>query len=155
MILNIVLLLSGVFVIYYSICTLISYVPNKFVLVFLHHFYHFSPYCFNFLNTEHQNVPYLYPLKSLVPIANTTIQIVFSYDNASNSILIITSTSTYKHVFFTKHVIPFLPNAIFQQTNALPFEEEALSIYTMLLLRENLDWILYYIRIKTLDKTSA
>ena len=51
----------------------------------------------------------------------------------------------------TQDVIPFLNNLIFQYTNPLSFETEPHSIHTILLLREQLDAYLYYIRYKTFD----
>ena len=54
---------------------------------------------------------------------------------------------------FTQDVIPFLNNIILQYTNPLPFETEALSKHTTPLLREDLDFYLYYFRYKTLEIT--
>ena len=46
----------------------------------------------------------------------------------------------------------FLRNLIFQYTNPLPFETEPHSIHTIPLLREHLDYCLYYISYKIMKK---
>ena len=52
-------------------------------------------------------------------------------------------------------VTPFLNNITFQYTNPLPFETEPHSFQTIPLAREHCDSYLYYIRYKTLEKTSS
>ena len=50
-----------------------------------------------------------------------------------------TNTKTKKTNSFTKDVIPFLHNIIFQYTNPLPFEAEPHSIQTIPIHREHAD----------------
>ena len=50
---------------------------------------------------------------------------------------------------------PFLENLIFQYTNPLPFVTEFHSIHTIPLLREHLDYYLYYMRYKTYEITPS
>ena len=52
-------------------------------------------------------------------------------------------------------VTPFLKNISFQYTNPLPFETEPHTVHNIPLAREDCDSYLYYIRYKTLEKTSA
>ena len=55
----------------------------------------------------------------------------------------------------TQDISPFLYNLIFQYTNPLLFETEPHSLHTIRLLREHLDFYLYYINYRTYEITPS
>ena len=140
MLTSIVLPFFGLISIYHTFCTLLTYIPNKFLLflctvliLFLQIGFlnQILPHNSQF-NTKYLLLQYIYPLwqtyYSILPLTRTMLPTPF----------LLSSHQRQKHSL-TPDVMPFLRNNIFRDTNPLSFETEPHSIHTIPLARKHSD----------------